>query len=81
VLKRYKVSVPSQAVIFPSGMYLVTLIKIEDLHYIPKEHLKPLLDYAKKHQYTITGGITSFLAYIDNANGAFYYRIRIPVMQ
>lgn len=79
LMERYQVTPPAQALVFPAGDYLVTLIKIQSFEGLEREKIAPLLNFAKEKGYEITGGITSFLAYIDQTNDSFFYRIRIPV--
>lgn len=79
ILEHYKISIPPKAIIFSPGTYLVTMIRVESLCSLSKATIAPLLSYADENHFEIIGGITSFLAYIDNSDGAFYYRVRIPV--
>lgn len=79
VIKQYKVKVPSQALIFPSGMYLVTMVKITQLNEISRNDILPIIKYAEANNYNIVSGITSFLAYIDHTSHSYYYRIRVQV--
>lgn len=79
ILEHYKISIPEKAIVFSPGTYLVTMIRLESLCSLSRAAIAPLLRYAEENQFEIIGGITSFLAYIDNTDGAFYYRIRVPV--
>lgn len=79
VVEQYKVKVPSQAIIFPSGIYLVTMIKVTQFEGISQEVIKPIINYAKENNYKLLSGVTSFLAYIDHTSNSYFYRIRVLV--
>lgn len=79
ILNHYNISIPPNPIVFSPGTYLVTMVRLESLSSLSRAAIAPLLRYADENQFTIIGGITSFLAYIDNSDGAFYYRVRVPV--
>lgn len=78
VLEQNKVPIPSCAVLIPKGKYLTLWVTPESGTHISSKQILPLIRYADRHNYRLTGDTTAFLYRVDKtgAEPKFIYRFR-----
>lgn len=81
ILEEYGYPIPDEALYFPKGRYLTTKVVLGGEPVLDAEQLRPLVEYAKSHNYRLVGDATAFLFRVDKSkNGSqFIFRLRIRV--
>lgn len=81
VLRAYHLPMPEEAIVFPKGKYVTSHVSLDDLHFISRSQLEPMMDYVKQNHYVIDSDATAFLFRIDHsgARPRRIYRLRVKV--
>lgn len=80
ILEAHGVPVPSEATCLPRGLYLAAIVERRG-GTIDGGGLRPVLEYAQKHSYALTGESTAFLFRVNRMSEglSFIYRLRVRV--
>lgn len=80
VLESNGVAIPPEAACLPHGLYLAAVVERRG-GFIEGRQLQPVLDYARKHSYTLSGESTAFLFRVSQTpeGMVFTYRLRAHV--
>ena len=83
ILSTHQMPIPENAVVFPKGLYVTTHVILDDLNYIDRAQLQPMMDYIQKHHYTVDSDTTAFLFRIDHSGPRpkRIYRLRVKVVK
>ncbi len=80
ILESNGVAIPTEAACLPGGLYLAAVVERRG-GFIEGRQLQPVLDYARKHSYTLSGESTAFLFRVSQTpeGMVFTYRLRARV--
>ena len=80
-LEGHHMPMPKEYVVFPKGKYVTAHVVLDDLNFISRSQLQPMLDYIRQNHYTIDSDTTAFLFRIDHSGPKpqRIYRLRVKV--
>lgn len=82
-LEGYGMPMPKEYIVFPKGKYVTAQVILDNLNYISKSQLQPMMDYIKQNHYTIDSDTTAFLFRIDHSGPTpqRIYRLRVKISE
>lgn len=81
ILDSNGIKIPERAVRIPKGKFLTAWVTTDGGREMSRMEIQPILSYAAKKHYTLTGEATAFLYRVDTTEGEpkFIYRFRARV--
>lgn len=81
ILSAYQMPMPKKYVVFPKGKYVTAHVILDDLNFISKAQIQPMVDYIRQNHYIIDSDTTAFLFRIDHSEDRprRIYRLRVKV--